>query len=78
MDINEILTRERDSLRDENIELRKRINELEVSLQEALNLLETTINFFKITSIHSILKIIFLNKHLVVSIPVCFPWHRGN
>ena len=40
MDINEILTRERDSLRDENIELRKRINELEVSLQEALNLLE--------------------------------------
>ena len=40
MDINERLTRERDSLRDENIELRKRINELEVSLQEALNLLE--------------------------------------
>ncbi len=40
MDINEILTRERDSLRDENIELRKRINELEVSLQEALNLFE--------------------------------------
>ncbi len=40
MDINEILTRERNSLRDENIELRKRINELEVSLQEALNLLE--------------------------------------
>ena len=40
MDINEILTRERDSLRDENIERRKRINELEVSLQEALNLLE--------------------------------------
>jgi hypothetical protein len=40
MDINEILTRERDSLRDENIELRKRVNELEVSLQEALNLLE--------------------------------------
>ena len=40
MDINEILTRERDSLRDENIELRKRINDLEVSLQEALNLLE--------------------------------------
>ena len=40
MDINELLTRERDSLRDENIELRKRINELEVSLQEALNLLE--------------------------------------
>ena len=40
MDINEILTRERDSLRDENIELRKRISELEVFLQEALNLLE--------------------------------------
>ena len=40
MDINEILTRERDSLRDENIELRKRINQLEVSLQEPLNLLE--------------------------------------
>ena len=32
--------RERDSLRDENIELRKRINELEVSLQKALNLLK--------------------------------------
>ena len=41
MDLNEILTKERDSLRDENIELRKRINELEVSLQKALNLLET-------------------------------------
>ena len=41
MDINEILTRDRDSLRDENIELRKRINELEVSLQKALNLLES-------------------------------------
>ena len=40
MDLNEILTKERDSLRDENIELRKRINELEVSLQKALNLLE--------------------------------------
>jgi hypothetical protein len=39
MDINEILTRERDSLRDENIELRKRINDLEVSLQKALNFL---------------------------------------
>ena len=37
----EILTRERDSLRDENIELRKRINDLEVSLQKALNLLES-------------------------------------
>ena len=41
MDLNEILTKERDSLRDENIELRKRINELEVSLQKALNLLES-------------------------------------
>ena len=41
MDINEILTRERDSLRDEHIELRKRINDLEVSLQKALNLLES-------------------------------------
>jgi len=30
MDLNEILTKERDSLRDENIELRQRINELEV------------------------------------------------
>tara|TARA_B110000014_G_C19712779_1_gene372751 strand:- start:303 stop:434 length:132 start_codon:yes stop_codon:yes gene_type:complete len=40
MDLTEILTKERDSLRDENIELRKRINELETSLQEALNLLE--------------------------------------
>ena len=38
MDLNEILTKERDSLRDENIELRKRINELEASLQKALNL----------------------------------------
>ena len=41
MDLNEILTKERDSLRDENIELRKRINELEVSLQKALDLLES-------------------------------------
>ncbi len=41
MDLNEILTKERDSLRDENIELRKIINELEVSLQKALNLLES-------------------------------------
>ena len=41
MDLTEILTKERDSLRDENIELRKRINDLEVSLQKALNLLET-------------------------------------
>jgi hypothetical protein len=40
MDLNEILTKERDSLRDENIELQKRINELEVSLQKALNLLK--------------------------------------
>jgi len=40
MDLNEILTKERDSLRDENVELRKRINELETSLQNALTLLE--------------------------------------
>jgi len=42
MDLNEILTKERDSLRDENIELRKRINELETSLQNALTLLENS------------------------------------
>ena len=41
MDLNEILTKERDSLRDENIELRQRINELEISLQKAMNLLES-------------------------------------
>jgi len=41
MDLTEILTKERDSLRDENMELRKQINELEVSLQKALNLLES-------------------------------------
>ena len=41
MDLNEILSKERDSLRDENMDLRKRINELEVSLQKALNLLES-------------------------------------
>ena len=41
MDLNEILTKERDSLRDENMDLRKRINELEVSLQKAINLLES-------------------------------------
>jgi hypothetical protein len=41
MDLTEILTKERDSLRDENIELRQRINELEVSLQKALNLFES-------------------------------------
>ena len=40
MDLNEILTRERDSLRDENIELRKRIQQLEISLQKALDMLE--------------------------------------
>ncbi|MDA8720663.1 hypothetical protein N9M35_02415 [Nitrosopumilus sp.] len=42
MDLNEILTKERDSLRDENVELRKRINELETSLQNALTLLENS------------------------------------
>ena len=32
MDLNEILTRERDSLRDENIELKKIVKELEGSI----------------------------------------------
>ncbi|MEO2220467.1 MAG: hypothetical protein ABGW55_02775 [Nitrosopumilus sp.] len=40
MDLNEILTKERDSLRDENIELRKRIQELELALQKALELID--------------------------------------
>jgi hypothetical protein len=40
MDLNEILTKERDSLRDENIELRKRIHELEMALQKALELID--------------------------------------
>ena len=40
MDLNEILTKERNSLRDENIELRKRIHQLEISLQKALDMLE--------------------------------------
>jgi hypothetical protein len=34
MDLNEILTRERDSLRDENIELKKMVKELELKIQE--------------------------------------------
>jgi hypothetical protein len=34
MDLNEILTRERDSLRDENIELKNRVKELELKIQE--------------------------------------------
>jgi len=34
MDLNEILTRERDSLRDENIELRKKIKDLEAKIVE--------------------------------------------
>lgn len=34
MDLNEILTRERDSLRDENIELKKTVKELELKIQE--------------------------------------------
>ncbi len=34
MDLNEILTRERDSLRDENIELRKKIKDLELKIVE--------------------------------------------
>jgi len=33
-DLNEILTRERDSLRDENIELQKRVKKLELKIQE--------------------------------------------
>ena len=40
MDLNEILTKERDSLRDENIELKKRIQELELALQKALKLID--------------------------------------
>jgi len=40
MDLNEILTKERDSLRDENIDLRKRIQELEMALQKALDLVD--------------------------------------
>jgi len=40
MDLNEILTKERDSLRDENIELRKRIQEFEMALQKALELID--------------------------------------
>ena len=34
MDLNEILTRERDSLRDENIELRKKVKDLEAKIVE--------------------------------------------
>ncbi len=34
MDLNEILTKERDSLRDENIELKNRIKELEIKLEK--------------------------------------------
>jgi len=34
MDLNEILTRERDSLRDENIELRKKVKVLELKIRE--------------------------------------------
>ena len=46
MDLNEILTKERDSLRDENIELRKRIHQLEISLQKALDMLENDYRIF--------------------------------
>jgi hypothetical protein len=40
MDLNEILTKEkrRDFLRDENIHLRKQIQELDMALQKALEL----------------------------------------
>lgn len=34
MDLNEILTKERDSLRDENIELRNKIKELVLKMEE--------------------------------------------
>jgi hypothetical protein len=34
MDLNEILTKERDSLRDENIELIKKVKELEAKIAE--------------------------------------------
>jgi hypothetical protein len=34
MDLNEILTKERDSLRDENIELRNKIKKLEAKIEE--------------------------------------------
>ena len=34
MDLNEILTKERDSLRDENIELNKKVKELELKIKE--------------------------------------------
>jgi hypothetical protein len=34
MDLNEILTKERDSLRDENIELSKKVRELELKVKE--------------------------------------------
>lgn len=33
MDLNEILTKERDSLRDENIELRNKIKELALKIE---------------------------------------------
>lgn len=33
MDLNEILTRERNALRDENIELQKRVKELELKIE---------------------------------------------
>ena len=34
MDLNEILTKERDSLRDENIELSKKVKELELKIKK--------------------------------------------
>lgn len=34
MDLNEILTKERDSLRDENIELRNKVKELVLKIEE--------------------------------------------
>ena len=35
MDLNEILTKERDILREENIELRNRIKKLELKIEES-------------------------------------------
>ena len=40
MDLNELHQKEIDSLRDENIELRNRVKELEMALQKALELVD--------------------------------------
>ncbi len=44
MDLNEILTRERDSVRDENMELRKKINVLELKIRESEKKNEKCVN----------------------------------